>query len=161
MPDPRPIAIVTGGARGIGLGISRALAAAGWDLAIVGVRPLADVSGVLDELKAGGGRVRYVQADIADARQRGLIVGEVTRALGTPSALVNNAGRAARVRADLLDASEESFEELVRTNLQGPWLTAQAVANAMLAGRAPPAAASSSSPRCPRRWRPCSAATTA
>jgi 3-oxoacyl-[acyl-carrier protein] reductase len=135
MPEPRPIAIVTGGARGIGLGISRALAAAGWDLAVVGVRPPADVAGVVSELAAAGGRVHYVQADIGDAHQRGRIVAEVTSALGTPSALVNNAGRGPRVRADLLDASEESFEELVRTNLQGPYFLTQAVANAMLADR--------------------------
>jgi 3-oxoacyl-[acyl-carrier protein] reductase len=133
--EPRPTAIVTGGARGIGLGISRALANTGWDLAVVGVRPLADVSGVLDELKAGGGRVHYTQADIGDARQRARIVAEVIDALGTPAALVNNAGRGPRVRADLLDASEESFEELVRTNLQGPYFLTQAVANAMLADR--------------------------
>jgi 3-oxoacyl-[acyl-carrier protein] reductase len=135
MPEPRPIAIVTGGARGIGHGISRALAAAGWDLAVVGVRPAADVAVVLSELAAAGGRVHYVQADIADAHQRGRIVAEVTSALGPPSALVNNAGRGPRVRADLLDASEESFEELVRTNLQGPYFLTQAVANAMLADR--------------------------
>jgi len=129
------MAIVTGGARGIGLGISRALAAAGWDLAIVGVRPSTEVSAVVDQLRAGGGRVHYVQADIGDAVQRGRIVADVIGALGTPSALVNNAGRAARVRADLLEASEESFEELVRTNLQGPYFLTQAVANAMLADR--------------------------
>jgi 3-oxoacyl-[acyl-carrier protein] reductase len=135
MPEPRPIAIVTGGARGIGLGISRALAAAGWDLAVVGVRPPADVAGVVSELAAAGGRVHYVQADIGDASQRRPIVAEVISALGAPSALVNNAGRGPRVRADLLDASEESFEELVRTNLQGPYFLTQAVANAMLADR--------------------------
>ena len=133
--DRRPIAIVTGGARGIGLGISRALAAAGWDLAIVGVRGSTDVQAVVDELAIGGGRVRYVQADVADPRQRGRVLSDVIGTLGTPSALVNNAGRAPRVRADLLDATEESFEELVRTNLQGPYFLAQAVANAMLADR--------------------------
>ena len=131
--DVRPIAIVTGGARGIGLGISRALATSGWDLAVVGVRPSADVDGVADELKSHGGRVHYVQADIGDPRQRARVVADVTGTLGTPSALVNNAGRAARVRADLLDATEESFEELVRTNLQGPYFLTQAVANAMIA----------------------------
>ena len=66
MPDARPIAVVTGGARGIGLGISRALAASGWDLAIVGVRAASDVQPVVDELAAIGGRVHYVQADIGD-----------------------------------------------------------------------------------------------
>ncbi len=133
MADRRPIAIVTGGARGIGLGIARALAATGWDLAIVGVRPPTDVGSVVDELQTHGGRVQYVQADIGDSQQRGGVVTEVTGELGTPSALINNAGRAPRVRADLLEATEESFEELVRTNLQGPYFLTQSVANAMLA----------------------------
>ncbi len=112
------------------------------------------MSGVLDELKAGGGRVHYVQADIADAGQRGRIVAEVTSALGTPSALVNNAGRGPRVRADLLDASEESFEELRPDQPAGAVLPdagrRQRDARRPLRARA---AASSSSPRCPRRWR--------
>jgi len=133
MADARPTAIVTGGARGIGLGISRALAASGWDLAVVGVRPSTDVDGVVDKLKGHGGKVHYVQADIGDPRHRARVVADVTGTLGAPSALVNNAGRAPRVRADLLDASEESFEELVRTNLQGPYFLTQAVANAMIA----------------------------
>jgi NAD(P)-dependent dehydrogenase (short-subunit alcohol dehydrogenase family) len=51
-------------------------------------------------------------------------------------ALVNNAGRAPRVRADLLAASEESFEELIRINLQGPYFLTQAIARQMLARRA-------------------------
>ncbi len=138
MPDARPIAIVTGGARGIGLGISRALAATGWDLAVVGVRAPGDVQQVIGELAADGGRVHYVQADIGDPQQRGQVVHRVTSALGTPSALVNNAGRAPRVRADLLEAGEDSFEELVRTNLQGPYFLTQSVAKAMIAGGARP-----------------------
>jgi 3-oxoacyl-[acyl-carrier protein] reductase len=133
--DPRPVAIVTGGARGIGLGISRVLAANGWDLAVAGVRAPAEVEATLGELRASGGRVHYVQADISDAGDRARLIAEVTAALGVPSALVNNAGRAPRVRADLLEATEASFEELVRTNLQGPYFLTQTVANAMIAER--------------------------
>ena len=135
MTGSRPIAIVTGGARGIGLGISRALAADGWDLAIGGVRAPSDVTDVLSELRSHGGRVNYAQGDIADPRDRQRLVADVVATLGTPSALVNNAGRAPRVRRDLLEATEDSFEELVRTNLQGPYFLTQAVANAMIAER--------------------------
>lgn len=133
MPDPRAIAIVTGGARGIGLGISRALAQDGWDLAIGGVRPRADVEEVLASLRTHGGRVHYVQGDVGDTAGRAGLVAEVIDTLGTPSALVNNAGRAPRVRAELIDATEESFEEVLRTNLQGPYFLTQAVARAMIA----------------------------
>lgn len=133
MPEPRTIAIVTGGARGIGLGISRALAQDGWDLAIGGVRPRADVDGVLASLRTHGGRVHYVQGDVGDTVSRARLVSECIDTLGTPAALVNNAGRAPRVRADLIDATEESFEEVLRTNLQGPYFLTQAVAREMIA----------------------------
>jgi len=141
MTNLRPIAIVTGGARGIGLGISRALADDGWDLAIGGVRAPNEVADVLTELRSHGGRVHYVQADIAEPHHRRRLVDDVIATLGTPSALVNNAGRAPRVRSDLLEAAEASFEELMRTNLQGPYFLTQAVANAMIAGRKSPGAA--------------------
>ena len=59
MTDARPVAIVTGGARGIGLGIARALAADGWSLAIAGVRDPADVKSTIETLAEGGGRVHY------------------------------------------------------------------------------------------------------
>ena len=133
MPDRQRVAIVTGGARGIGLGIARALAADAWDLAIAGVRSPAEVQGVIAELESHGGRVHYVQADIGDPEHRRRLLSEVIDRLGTPSALVNNAGRAPRVRADLLEAGEDSFEEIVRTNLQGPYFLTQQVANAMIA----------------------------
>lgn len=138
MADHRPLAIVTGGARGIGLGISRALAAAGWDLAVAGVRGSSDVQEVIRELQSHGGRVHYVSADISNRDDRSRLMSEVVKVLGTPSALVNNAGIAPRVRADLLDASEDGFEEVLRTNLQGPYFLTQLVANAMIADASTP-----------------------
>jgi 3-oxoacyl-[acyl-carrier protein] reductase len=131
----RRVAIVTGGGRGIGLGISRELAAAGWDLAVVGVKPQDEVRLAIDELASHGARVHYVRADVSDPRDRQRIVADVIQHLGTPSALINNAGRAPRQRADLLEASEDSFEELIRINLQGPYFLTQAVANAIIADR--------------------------
>ena len=77
--------------------------------------------------------MHYVQGDVGDTASRARLVAEVIATLGMPAALVNNAGRAPRVRADLIDASEESFEEVIRTNLQGPYFLAQAVAREMIA----------------------------
>src|SRR5438552_11719362 len=121
-------AFVTGGARGIGLGIARQLAREGWTLALGGVRPATDVAPAVDELRAVGVEVQYLRGDLADRDDRARIVGELRSAFGVVNALVNNAGRAPDVRADLLTATEESFEQLVRTNLQGPYFLTQAIA---------------------------------
>ena len=128
-------ALITGGTRGIGLGIARALAREGWTLALGGMRPDADVQPVLDELRADGAVVHYLRGDLAHRDDRARIVADARACLGHINALVNNAGRAPRVRADLLDATEDSFEELVRTNLQGPYFLTQAIARAQIEWR--------------------------
>jgi 3-oxoacyl-[acyl-carrier protein] reductase len=121
-------AVVTGGTRGIGLGIARALAREGWSLALCGRRPEADVASTLEELRQSGVTVSYDIVDIASREQRTRFVQALRTRHGALDALVNNAGRAPSVRADILDAREESFEELIRTNLQGPYFLTQAVA---------------------------------
>jgi NAD(P)-dependent dehydrogenase (short-subunit alcohol dehydrogenase family) len=126
-------ALVTGGTRGIGLGIARALAGDGWDLVLNGIRNEAEVEPALNGLRAANHTVRYVQADLSSQPDRQRLVTEVHQRGGALHALVNNAGRAPRVRADLLDASESSFEELLRTNLQGPYFLTQAFAREMVA----------------------------
>ena len=125
-------AIVTGGTRGIGLGIATALAAEGWQLVVSGVRPAADVAATIDALAAAGRAVHYCASDIAVAGDRARLVAESVERFGAIDALVNNAGRAPAVRADILDAGEESFETLLRTNLQGPYFLTQQVARHMV-----------------------------
>ena len=126
---------MTGGTRGIGLGVARALVREGWDLVLCGVRPDVDVTEVIGDLRQAGGAVRYCAADIARAGDRARLVEMVRTEHGAVNALVNNAGRAPRVRADLLEATEESFEDLVRTNLQGPYFLTQAIARHQLERR--------------------------
>jgi 3-oxoacyl-[acyl-carrier protein] reductase len=125
-------ALITGGTRGIGLGIARALARDGWDLLLSGQRKLDEVSPVLRELEKLGVNVDYVAGNIAETPDRTAIVDRARARYGTVNALVNNAGRAPRVRADLIDATQESFEEVLRTNLQGPYFLTQAIARDML-----------------------------
>jgi NAD(P)-dependent dehydrogenase (short-subunit alcohol dehydrogenase family) len=129
------VAVVTGGTRGIGLGIARALAADGWSLALCGLRRRDEVTGIVDDLSRGGRTAEYWQADVASAFDRTRLVSSVIERFARVNALVNNAGRAPRVRADLLEASEASFEELIRTNLQGPYFLTQAFANHLVASR--------------------------
>jgi 3-oxoacyl-[acyl-carrier protein] reductase len=127
MTTPR-IALVTGGTRGIGLGIARALANEGWTLALCGLRPREDVADVLKELASSSAGAEYWAADVGSADDRARLLTSIVARFGTLHALVNNAGRAPRVRADLLTATEDSFEEVLRTNLQGPYFLTQAVA---------------------------------
>lgn len=126
------VALITGGTRGIGLGIARALAADGWRLALCGVRPADDVRDVVESFD---GLAAYWQADVGSVADRTRLAAAIAERYDGVHALVNNAGRAPRVRADILDASEESFEELIRINLQGPYFLTQAIARQMVARR--------------------------
>jgi len=127
----RRIVLVTGGTRGIGLGIARVLVREGWALALCGLRSRDQVGDILNELSANGGDAEYWPADIGSTNDRTQLLASVIARYGTIHALVNNAGRAPRIRADLLAATEESFEEVLRTNLQGPFFLTQAVARVL------------------------------
>jgi 3-oxoacyl-[acyl-carrier protein] reductase len=133
----RRVALVTGGTRGIGLGVALRLAQSGFDIAVNGRRPADDVQDSLDQLAAQGAEALYCRADIASTSDRQRMVDEVCDKFGRLDALVNNAGVAPDVRADLLDATEESFERLVRINLQGPYFLTQLVAKRMIEQPAP------------------------
>jgi 3-oxoacyl-[acyl-carrier protein] reductase len=121
-------ALVTGGTRGIGLGIAEALAREGWNLVLCGTRQEADVVDTLAALRRLGARVTYDAVDVSSREQRSRFVQAIGSRYGALHAIVNNAGRAPRQRADILDAHEDSFEELIRTNLQGPYFLTQALA---------------------------------
>jgi 3-oxoacyl-[acyl-carrier protein] reductase len=128
-------ALVTGGSRGIGLGIARSLALDGFDVAVNGMRPEEQVRDALDALRAVGSRVIYCRGDVGDAAARGAVLDRVREEFGRLNVLVNNAGMAPRERNDLLEATEESFEEVIRVNLQGPYFLSQRVARWMIAER--------------------------
>ena len=132
----RRVALVTGGTRGIGLGIARALARDRWSLALCGRRTEGEVHDVLEELRAGGApEAGYCSADVSVAGDRSRLLSDVVTRFARLDALVNNAGKAPSVRADLLEASEDSFEDLIRTNLQGPYFLTQQVAPMLVATR--------------------------
>ena len=133
-------ALITGGTRGIGLGIARALARDGWSLALSGLRPRDEVAGVLEELAQAGASAEYWPADVGSAVDRARLLQSVVEKFGTLDALVNNAGRAPRVRADVLDATEESFVEVMGTNLQGPYFLTQAAARLLIEKKSPASA---------------------
>ena len=163
MRQARGMALVTGGTRGIGLGIAHALAGEGWDVGVCGMRAGSDVGAALESLRGHGTRIEYFSADLSDSASRVRLVDEVRDRCGVVAALVNNAGRAPRVRADILDATEDSFDEVLGTNLRGPYFLTQAIARDQVARRRetrPSAPPSRSSPPCRRRWRRWDAAST-
>jgi NAD(P)-dependent dehydrogenase (short-subunit alcohol dehydrogenase family) len=129
------VALITGGGRGIGLGIARALAGEGYDLAIGGVRPEEQVQETLDGLRALGVDALYCRGDVSDAAARAEVLETIRAHYGQLNVLVNNAGVAPSVRADILEASEESYERVMRINLQGPYFMTQAVARWMIEQR--------------------------
>lgn len=132
----RPVAIVTGGRRGIGLGIAKALAKDGFDIAITGIGDADQVSGVLDDLAALGAKAIFLKADLSDLSGHQATVDAVLAQFGRVDCLVNNAGMASVVRGDFLNLEPENFDTIIGTNLRGTVFFTQAVVKAMLAGGA-------------------------
>jgi 3-oxoacyl-[acyl-carrier protein] reductase len=127
------VALVTGASRGIGRAIALGLAENGWHVAINYSRNADAAEAVKREVESRGGRGLIVQADISTTDDRKRLVEATTKSLGAIELLVNNAGVAPDVRADLLEASEESFDRLININLKGPYFLTQLVARAMIA----------------------------
>ncbi len=125
-------ALVTGASRGIGRGIALELARAGCRVAINYAGNAEAAAEALALVRAAGGDGFTVQGDVAVAADRERLVAETVAKFGRIDLLVNNAGVAPKVRADLLDAGEESFDRLFAINLKGPFFLSQLVAKQML-----------------------------
>lgn len=128
----RKVVLITGGSRGIGLGIAAELAKNGFDLAIMGRRSSDQVSEVMRELKNAGADILYVQGNVASEKDRQNLLTTVKNHFGRLNCLINNAGIAPPVRNDILQTTEESFDEVLDINLKGPYFLTQQVANWMI-----------------------------
>lgn len=126
MPDVKPVAIVTGASRGIGRGIALELARTH--------RVIATYRGRRDaaESLAAECGADIVQCDVSSAADRLALLEHARRRYGRLDLLVNNAGIAPRERADILEASEEIFDEVLSTNLKGPYFLTQLAARWMI-----------------------------
>ncbi len=130
------VALITGGTRGIGLGIAQSLAAEGCRLALNGVRDESAVAPVLDELRRRGTEVAYCRGDVGLTGDRQRIIDCVRRHFGRLDVLVNNAGITSPGRKDILDADEDGFDRVVGVNLKGPFFLTQLAARWMIEQRA-------------------------
>lgn len=131
-PSSRRVALVTGGSRGIGLGIVKCLIQDGFSVMLNGVRPEASVADVLKELRDQGADVAYCAGDVSDAGARETLINATRETFGALHVLVNNAGVAPKVRADILDATEDSYDWVMDINLKGPYFLTQLAARWMI-----------------------------
>ena len=123
------VALITGAAKGIGAGIAAELAAIGCDVAVLDVVEAAETVARVEE---AGRRALAVVGDVTGAEDRAAALSAVEKAFGRLDVLVNNAGVAPAVRADLLEATEESYDRVMGINLKGPYFLTQAAANWMI-----------------------------
>jgi 3-oxoacyl-[acyl-carrier protein] reductase len=133
-----PVALITGASRGIGRGIALEVAKIGYDLVINYASNIAaarqTAADCVSAARAAGKTVRaeVCQADISSDADRRKLIQFTRERLGRLDLLVNNAGVAPKVRADILEASEESFDRLIAINLKGPYFLTQLAANWMI-----------------------------
>ena len=134
----KKVAIVTGAARGIGRGIAARLAADGYAVVINSVSPppappeVGPADSLKAEIEAAGGTAVCCRGDISLAEDRRNLIEFTRQRFGRLDLLVNNAGVAPTERKDMLEASEESFDRLIRINARGPYFLTQAAANWMI-----------------------------
>ncbi|MCC5829444.1 MAG: 3-ketoacyl-ACP reductase [Phycisphaeraceae bacterium] len=130
------VAIVTGAGRGIGRAIALSLAADGARL-LINYHSNAEAAQLTaDQVRQAGGEAVIVRADVGVDADRRRMLDQAGEAFGPVDLLVNNAGMAPKVRADLLEMSEQSFDEVLATNLKGPFMFSQLVSLHMIEHRA-------------------------
>ncbi len=123
------VALVTGGAQGIGLGVAERLARDGAHIALH-VRKEDDRSAQARRtIEAHGVRCQVFAGDLSDVNRMRAVVAEAQAAFGRLDVLVNNAGL--ELRADFLDTTEEDYDTVLDVNLKGAFFTAQAFARAL------------------------------
>ena len=139
MPPPRnKTALITGASRGIGRGIAL-------ELAKIGFNPIINYSNNIKAAQTTAAdclalarksghtiRAETCQADISKSKDRAKLISFAKSRFGRLDLLVNNAGVAPDVRADILDASEDSFDRLININVKGPYFLTQLAARFML-----------------------------
>ena len=125
-------ALITGGTRGIGFGISQKLAEEGWNLAVSGRKEFNEVKDIINKLASSGNKVRYYQSDVSKREDHKSLLNSIKSDFGKLNLLINNAGVGPINRLDILEAEEESFDRLIHINLKGPYFLTKDTAKWMI-----------------------------
>ena len=125
------VAIVTGASRGIGNAIATRLAGEGYAIVAVGTSEAASVADNFEAIRQHGNPWTYVRADVSTVDGRNEIIKTALEQYGQIDVLVNNAGVAPKIRMDILETTEESFDRVLDINLKSTFFLSQAVANIM------------------------------
>ena len=128
----KQVALVTGGSRGIGAAIAVALAKEGFNVAVM---DLADSAETIAQIESAGSQGLSLRGNVTVDADRLAALEQIRSTFGRLDVLVNNAGVAPSVRADILDATEESYDRVMGINLKGPYFLTQAAARWMVQQR--------------------------
>jgi len=128
----KPIAVITGAARGIGRGIARTLASEGFDIIGIDIAWQSELTDSTEFIETNGAIFHRITADISDTTRHDALISSIIEKFGRIDILVNNAGVATAERLDILDTTAESFDRVLSINLRGTFFLTQRVARAML-----------------------------
>ncbi len=131
MSTPKKVALVTGSCRGIGKAIAKELNAIGFFVIINGVSWSQLPDSFIEEFSDKKNAIKYIQADISSNQGRSKLI-QTVKDQKRIDLLVNNAGVAPKERKDLLQATEESYDYVMNTNLKGPYFLTQDIAKFMV-----------------------------
>jgi NAD(P)-dependent dehydrogenase (short-subunit alcohol dehydrogenase family) len=124
--------LITGSSRGIGAAIALELAKNCFDIAINATRGEEQAMSIMNEIRASGAKAIFLKADISSARDRDSILAGLKKEFGRIDILINNAGISPKMRVDILESSEDSFDRIMSVNLKGPYFLTQLVARWMI-----------------------------
>lgn len=128
--EKKQTALVTGGSKGIGSGIIKALINYGFDVIIADL--IAPNPELNDHCERVGVNLNFIKADISSSEDREEIVKFCQNNCKRMDLLVNNAGISVQKRGDMLDGNEASFDRLMNVNLKGPYFLTQTLAKWMI-----------------------------
>jgi len=126
------VALITGASRGIGNAIALQMASEGYAVAAMGTSDENTVEENLKEIIEKGNPFIYIKGDISSSNDRKNAVKKVMDTFRRIDVLINNAGVAPRVRLDILETTEESFDYVLNINLKGTFFMTQLVSKAMI-----------------------------